>query len=414
MFGMYVAVLLSARMSGGGLVCSDRAGYNACAACCHSYTPAGEPFEKCVQNCKPPPTPLRIASVEPPTTLLPAGSTDINITVTTSATAAGGCKWAVPARGSSGSFRPAGSSGGLQFIALVTGLDVGPAGNVVSITCSSVSGSGSGSKATTTVVYRALPDIGNERFPKIGNLWGSSNFMTKPLEYAASRISLWLGSDWNATQIAALRRYNPNTVALTSINACRLESWPGAYRLDLTNPEVQRYQAEIMYSLVVLGGWEGHPFNNGSTANVTQITFDGIFVDNVFLGYGFDVNKHDIHNNNFFPCTVVCGCNASAATPIPDKKECFDKNWDAGILAELYSFREKMPWALASGHAMGDDGPVSTAVSTLFNGISIGFKTPEVVEGLLPFEDALGDYTKWTDPAAGVHCGTSAEFSAIS
>lgn len=119
MFGMYVAVLLSARMSGGGLVCSDRAGYNACAACCHSYTPAGEPFEKCVQNCKPPPTPLRIASVEPPTTLLPAGSTDINITVTTSATAAGGCKWAVPARGSSGSFRPAGSSGGLQFIALV-------------------------------------------------------------------------------------------------------------------------------------------------------------------------------------------------------------------------------------------------------------------------------------------------------
>lgn len=119
MFGMYVAVLLSARMSGGGLVCSDRAGNNACAACCHSYTPAGEPFEKCVQNCKPPPTPLRIASVEPPTTLLPAGSTDINITVTTSATAAGGCKWAVPARGSSGSFRPAGSSGGLQFIALV-------------------------------------------------------------------------------------------------------------------------------------------------------------------------------------------------------------------------------------------------------------------------------------------------------
>lgn len=110
-----------------------------------------------------------------------------------------------------------------------------------------------------------------------------------------------------------------------------------------------------------------------------------------------------------------------------------------------------MPWALASGHAMGDDGPVSTAVSTLFNGISIGFKTPEVVEGLLPFEDALGDYTKWTDPAAvsvvwtqetphplflshwqfnlqarilmgsgttillkDVHCGTSAEFSAFS
>ena len=49
------------------------------------------------------------------------------------------------------------------------------------------------------------------------------------------------------------------------------------------------------------------------------------------------------------------------------------------------------------GHAMGDDGPKSKAVGELFNGISIGFKPPQVVEGLLSFEDAMDDYTKWAD-----------------
>ena len=44
---------------------------------------------------------------------------------------------------------------------------------------------------------------------------------------------------------------------------------------------------------------------------------------------------------------------------------------------------------------MGDDGPTSKAVGDLFNGISIGFKPPQVVEGLIPFENALDDYSKW-------------------
>ena len=78
------------------------------------------------------------------------------------------------------------------FVGTVTGLDTGPNGNVVTVNCSILSNRQGGGAAglTTSVVYRAVPDIGNERFPKIGNLWGSSNFKNKPLEYAASRISL--------------------------------------------------------------------------------------------------------------------------------------------------------------------------------------------------------------------------------
>jgi hypothetical protein len=75
-----------------------------------------------------------------------------------------------------------------------------------------------------------------------------------------------------------VRSLNPFTVVLTSINACetndqdlpddfyltnitqppstkgRLQSWPGAWRLDLTNPAVQAYQAALMACLVVYGG----------------------------------------------------------------------------------------------------------------------------------------------------------------
>ena len=125
------------------------------------------------------------------------------------------------------------------------------------------------------LTYRSMPDLAAASFPLKGNLWGSSNFMPpkRSLEYAAAHVDMWLGANWKATDAAALRKLNPATLVLTSINACegpdglpeelylhnitrpnatrgRLESWPGAYRLDVTKPETQRYQATLMYNLV--------------------------------------------------------------------------------------------------------------------------------------------------------------------
>ena len=178
----------------------------------------------------------------------------------------------------------------------------------------------------------------------------------------------------------------------------RLESWPGAYRLDLTRPEVQRYQSHLMYELVVLGGGEGHPKPPpGPALNASTIVFDGIFVDNVFLEDGWGVNAKDIHNNAFFPCTEACGC--SAAHPVPDSEACFNAQWRSGIIAELEQFRVLMPHALVDGHAMGSNGPSEPLVGELFNAISIGFKTPEVVEARVAFEAAYGDYRRWNDAA---------------
>ena len=174
----------------------------------------------------------------------------------------------------------------------------------------------------------------------------------------------------------------------------RLESWPGSFRLDVTRVEVQNYQAGLMYALVVLGGSEGRPARN-STDGASEIVYDGLFVDNVFIDDGFGVNRNDIHNNPFFPCTAACGC--SVANPVPDAEACFGAAWRGGIVAELERFRAKMPHALLDGHAMGSDGPAEPFVGEAFNAISIGFDTPEVIEERKTFASAYRNYRRWND-----------------
>eukprot|EP00038_Savillea_parva_P024823 m.45135 g.45135 ORF g.45135 m.45135 type:complete len:908 (-) comp6618_c0_seq1:148-2871(-) len=260
------------------------------------------------------------------------------------------------------------------------------------------------------VGYRTVPNVDQQPFPRIGNLWGSGNFMNKPLEYAASRIDMWLGADWNATQAATLRQLNPWTIALTSINACegpdglpeeyylhnitrppstkgRLCSWPGAYRLDLTNPIVQQYQANQMYQLVTRGGSEGSAHTE---AEITML-FDGIFVDNVFLTQSWA--NHDIYGNPFYPDTTGTGK--------PDNPQDFDRRWRAGIAAELTAFRAVMPHALMSGHAMSVNDPL---ISSIFNAISIGFTSPDMIEGVTPVSEGVQDYHDWmTIPTHSPH-----------
>jgi hypothetical protein len=47
--------------------------------------------------------------------------------------------------------------------------------------------------ANTALVYRVLPAAEEAPFPRRGNLWGSSNFINKPIEYAAANVDMWLG-----------------------------------------------------------------------------------------------------------------------------------------------------------------------------------------------------------------------------
>ena len=343
---------------------------------------------------------------DPPSTLLAPGATSLPLQLTTSAPSS--CRWAasdVPYASMPNAFDGA---GGVQHSTTLTGLSGGLQVASVYINCDAFAAG-----PPLVLSYRSLPDSSSAPFPRLGNLWGSGNFRGHPegLRYAARRSSLWLGSDWTAAEIAELRSYNEYTVALTSINACetndenlpdsfyltnitqpastrgRLQSWPGAWRLDLTNPAVQAYQAALMYCLVVFGGSGYGPNPSCDNATVPPLVFDGLFVDNVFMDDGAGVNSQDIFHNPFVPI------NQTTGKPFAD----FGEAWKLGMIRMIEMFRDKMPAAVLDGHAMDiNDGNISAQ----FNAISIGFTTPEIVERRQSFAEGFQMYESWmTVPA---------------
>lgn len=90
--------------------------------------------------------------------------------------------------------------------------------------------------------------------------------------------------------------------------------------------------------------------------------------------------------NPFYPDTTGTGK--------PDDPKVFDRLWRAGVAAELLKFRELMPHALMSGHAMDITDPL---ISSIFNAISIGFSVPDMIEGLKTVEDGEQEYANWME-----------------
>ncbi len=265
---------------------------------------------------------------------------------------------------------------------------------------------------TTYCMYRSIPDASDSwPYPRTGNLWGNQNFQN--LTYAASHIDMWLGvSNWNVSQTLELREMNRHTLVLGSINAVevhgknfdiperyflhnftgsqnltqadRLQAWAGdTYRLDLTRREVAEYKANTMLQLILRGGEsEGHPSSNKSKI---LLPFDGLFVDNVFLSQ-WDMCQRDVFGRPFKPAHWE---NGSAW----QSKEEFDSAWRKGVILSLKLFREKAPHALMTGHAIKLQDP---GIEGLFNGISIGFKVPFVVEGYeVSLDSALQFAQQW-------------------
>ena len=60
-----------------------------------------------------------------------------------------------------------------------------------------------------------------------------------------------------------------------------------------------------------------------------------------------------------------------------------------------------MPHALMSGHAMSVNDPL---ISSIFNAISIGFTSPDMIEGVTPVSEGVQDYHNWmTIPTHSPH-----------
>ena len=149
-----------------------------------------------------------------------------------------------------------------------------------------------------------------------------------------------------------------------------------------------------MYGLVLYGGFEGRTAANSSVT--PPMPFDGIFVDNVFMDDGQYVNTQDIFHNKFFPSTVTPGT--------ADNPEVFAERWRAGMVAELDAFRRLMPHALMDGHISVSAMRQDTNISGMFNAVSIGFTTPEIIERRQSFADGMKQYTDWmTLPARRPH-----------
>ena len=318
---------------------------------------------------------IPIANPQPPSTLLPVGATSVALTVQTATNTT--CAYAVGQPLPYGQMTPFTSGAGSQSqSAAINGLNPDPNFvNDVYVRCAA------NPDYLLHLQYRALSDA-NPPYPRKGNLWGWGLWLSNGLPYM-SKVDLWLGATPSASQAVTLRQLNPHLRILTSINAVentglpddyylkdiygnRIEVWPGSYRLNLTKSYVADYQAQFAYQTVL---------NTGLMA-------DGVFFDNVFTTQSWQT--HDIYGN-----LVQIDANGDG---IPDDPATLDAAWRAGVLREVQTFRQLMPNAIISGHAMDITDP---AIAALFNGISIGFHTSDVLEGRMAFSTLFTMYNDW-------------------
>ncbi|MBM3852506.1 MAG: hypothetical protein FJ399_05060, partial [Verrucomicrobia bacterium] len=326
---------------------------------------------------------IPVHSPQPDSMLLAAGTTGLTLAVASTATTT--CRYAVGEPRSFAAMVPFDSSrSGMATTAHSTqirGLDPSPAVvNEVFVRCAAAP------DYVLRLRYRCVPDPEGAPFPRTGNLWGWWQLAQRNLEHLA-KIDLWLGCDGIPPATArALRQRNPHAVFLASINAVeahegapadyylrdtagnRVETWPGAWRLNLTRPEVAEWQARQIAQRLVDSG----------------LLYDGVFFDNVFLTQSWQ--DHDIYGR---PFPVDADGNG-----VRDDPATFDRRWKEGVLREMELFRQLMPHALVNGHAM----PLTeAAIRETFHGISLGFIIPQIIEGRRTFGEVWDNYRGWLE-----------------
>lgn len=313
---------------------------------------------------------LPIRNPQPPGTLLPPGTTSINLTVDTPAPAA--CRYAVNANLPFADMRP--------LAGRVDGLTGDPhQADQVYVRCSNAP------DYALRLLYRSL-STANPHFPRKSNLWGSANMLKHGYDFA-SKVDVYLGAEMTPADIRELRARNPQILVLTSINTVensglsedyylhdttgrRIEVWPGTYRLNLTKPYVAEYQARFAYQKML----------------DSELMYDGCFFDNFFTSQSW--LKADIHGR-----AVQLDADEDGQ---PDDPVWLDAAWRQGVFHELDVWRQLMPAAYASGHL---PNPVTPDVGQIFNGNSILFWAANVQDGKTPFPDFWSVYQGWSEQA---------------
>jgi hypothetical protein len=325
-----------------------------------------------------------VSNPQPASTLLAPGTTGLDLSVDSAV--ATGCAWSLGTAKSYAEMTAFTSgAGSTSHSTHLSGLDPSPAVlNHVYVRCAS------NPSFVLALEYRSLHVV-NPSFPRTGNLWGWWSFSKKSPAYMA-RTDLWVtGGDVDEQRIRKLRKLNPNILVLNSINAVeegglsedyylhdihgkKIEVWPGSYRLNLTKTYVADYQAHSAYDLLLK--------NN--------LICDGMFFDNVMTTQSWQTK--DIYGNPF-----VVDANEDGKA---DDLTTFDAAWKAGVFREIREFRRLMPHAIVTGHSMNIQ---ESGIAQLFNGLSIGFRTADVLEQETSFDSLLTEYQSWMNKAVKPH-----------
>lgn len=323
--------------------------------------------------------PLTASDLNPPSTLLPPGSTSVAFSMKTSEPAT--CRYSVAADAGYAAMKPFSATNPTTDHAVTfEGLSSDPLTvNNVFVRCDT------DAAFVLPLKYRSL-STPNPSYPRVGNLWGWWGVFSQGAEHAA-RIDLFLGANPTKEQVAQLRQLNPNILVLTSINTVEegapgktgipesyylkdttgklIEVWPGAFRVNIAKPEVARFKAQEAYK----------------TIEDTGFMADGCFFDNFLLMPSW-LTK-DMWGN---PIQVDTNEDGIADDPAE-----MDAAWRKGAIQELTEFRKLMPDAYVSGHAIYLDAEVGP----FFNGEGIGFDSSNVIEGEQGFPSLWKRYQDW-------------------
>lgn len=329
-------------------------------------------------------TGIPIGNFGPPSGLLPAGSTTVTLSFTT--TQATACRYSV------------GSA--LDYASMQT-LDTGP----LTATHQAVAGGlssdprvlnrlyvrcASNTDYLQSATYRVVA-APTGSFPRIGNIWlGEYVYANAPNN--ARKTQLFLGANLSAADAVALRAANPDVLIVPAIqvddafdftlpesyylhdvNGNRVSDWCGplAYVYNMTRPEVAAYVGQQAYRILAQSNW----------------AFDGLFFDSFSTGY--PATLLDCRGN-----TVQIDANGDGK---PDDPAQLSAAWAAGEYLAVSTFHSMAPGAYISGHVL--EAPAQPKSLATFNGTSIEFYQQNVREGLAPFATLWNLYQSWETQA---------------
>lgn len=319
-------------------------------------------------------TGIPISNLSPTSNLLAPGTTSVNVSFQTVQPTA--CGYAVGTPKDYPSMQPlSGGQGTSSHQGLVSGLSGDPQVlNQVYIRC------GSNPDYVQTVMYRSTA-LANPPFPRISNVWWGRSIYGSNL---AAKTNLFIGPGFNVSQANTVRAANPSMLALPSFGATYpsfappssylmkdthgnpiLEWGTGTYMLNMTLPEAAEWNANNIFQQLVQ----------------SQLAFDGIFLDS--LSTSISWFQRDARGN---PVQISSKDNGIADDPVT-----LDREWKAGVLHEIDTFRRLAPYAYISCHCDFDADLVRR-----FNGTSIGLTPTDAREGRISFASFFDGYNAWS------------------